>query len=347
MKKRIIFFIVILLMLLGISYKVYSDARQIIKNPFTFKEDSMEITIKPGDNLSSVLNTLNEENKIGNAYLIKWYIKKQNLNTGIRPGTYKIPKDMILEEFLNVLAKGSKNENAVIVTIPEGYDIEKIAALLQEKGVTSKEEFLKSCKEYPLPNYIKADEKRRYALEGYMFPDTYELLKNMSGKDIIELMLKNYQDMIKKAQDEAGKAVSGEELDKIMVIASMIEREAEAVEERPVIASVLYNRLNIKMKLQIDATVEYALGVHKTIYTYKDIEVQSPYNTYVVNGLPVGPICNPGKASIKAALAPASSKYLYYVSKFDGSKTHFFSENYDKFLNDKKTSEANYAKMKK
>lgn len=347
MKKAVIFFLFSLLVVLGISYKIYADAKNIIKQPFLFTGNTLELTVKPGDTLNNVVNSLYEENKMGNSYLIRWYIKKQKLNTSIKPGAYVITKDMALEDFISMLGKGTRNPNAVKVTIPEGYDVEKIAEVLENKEVIKKEEFLKSCKEYVLPNYIKADEKRKYALEGYLFPDTYEFIKNMSGKDIIDMMLKNFQEVVSKVQSETNKTLSSEELNKIIIIASMVERETEAVEERPIVSSVIYNRLNINMKLQLDATVEYALGVHKTIYTYKDIEVQSPYNTYVISGLPAGPICNAGKASIMAAVLPASTKYLYYVAKFDGTKTHFFSDNYQKFLNDKNTSQANLAKMNK
>jgi UPF0755 protein len=330
-----------------IGYKIYSDALGIIKHPFIIEDATIELKVKSGDTLSGVINSLYENKKIGNSYLIKWYIKKQQLSTNIKPGTYNFSKDISLEELIKGLGESKYNENSVRVTIPEGYDVEHIAALLQDNGIIEKEKFIQSVKEYTPPSYIKTDSKRKYALEGFLFPDTYELIKGMKGKDIIDIMLKNFEAVLKNAQDKSNKEISDEEIDKIIILASMVERETEAVDERVVVSSVLHNRLNIKMKLQIDATVEYALGVHKTIYTYKDLEVQSPYNTYLVAGLPVGPICNPGKASIVAAMEPASTKYIYYVSKFDGSKTHFFSENYDKFLSDKKVSQTNLAKMNK
>ncbi len=347
MKKKVIFSIIIMAIISIIGFKIYSDAAGIIKHPFVVENNTIEVTVKTGDTLTGVINSLYEDKKLGNAYLIKWYIKKQKLSTNIKPGTYTFSKDITIEKFIAGLGEGKYNENAIKVTIPEGYDIESIASLLQEKGIIEKEKFIQSVKEYTLPSYVKTDSKRKYSLEGYLFPDTYELIKGMKGKEIIDVMIKNFETVLKNIQDKSNKKMTNEEIDKVIILASMIERETEAVDERVIVSSVLYNRLSKQMKLQIDATVEYALGVHKTIYTYKDLEVQSPYNTYLVPGLPVGPICNPGKASIAAALEPASTKYIYYVSKFDGSKTHFFSENYDKFLNDKKVSQANLAKMNK
>lgn len=347
MKKKFIFLILVIAVILIIGFKVYSDAMGIVSHPFVTEENSIQLTVRTGDTLTGVINSLFEENKIGNSYLIKWYIKKHKLNTNIKPGLYTFSKDVTLVDFIKGLGEGKYNENAIRVTIPEGYTIENIASLLQDKGIIEKDKFMQSVKEYPLPAYIKKDINRKYALEGYLFPDTYELIKGMKGAEIIDVMLKNFDTVLKNIETKTNVQVKNDEVDKIIILASMVERETEAVDERVIVSSVLYNRLAVNMKLQIDATVEYALGVHKTIYTYKDLEVKSLYNTYSVQGLPVGPICNPGKASIEAVLRPASTKYLYYVSKFDGSKTHFFSDNYNKFLNDKKISQTNLAKMNK
>lgn len=347
MKKKIIFSIIILAIISAIGFKIYSDALNIIKHPFISETGTVEVTVKAGDTLTGIINTLYEDKKIGNSYLIKWYIKRLKLNTNIKPGTYTFSKDTTIEAFIKGLGEGKYNENAIRVTIPEGYTIVDIAELLQDKEVIGKEAFLQSVRQYTLPSYIKMDSTRKYTLEGYLFPDTYEFIKGMKGTEIIDKMIKNYEVVLKNIEDKANKKISSTELDKMMILASMVERETEAVGERVTVSSVLHNRLAIGMQLQIDATVEYALGIHKTIYTYDDLKVKSPYNTYIVPGLPAGPICNPGKASIEAALNPASTKYLFYVSKFDGSKTHFFSETYDKFLSDKKVSQANLAKMNK
>jgi UPF0755 protein len=345
MKKKVILSIIVLAIISTIGFKIYSDASSIIKQPFIVEGDTIEVTVKTGDSLNGVINSLYEDKKLGNAYLIKWYIKKYKLNTNIKPGTYTFSKDITIENFIKGLGEGKYNENAIRVTIPEGYDIEGIASLLQDKGIIEKEKFLQSVKEYALPGYIKADAKRKYQLEGYLFPDTYEFVKGMKGNDVINIMVKNFEKVQKEIEQKIGRTLDTNELDKLLIMASIVEREAELASERPIVASVFFNRIKINMKLQSCATVEYALGVHKTVYTLKDLEVQSPFNTYLVSGLPVGPICNPGKSSILAAAEPAKTDYLFFVSKFDGTKTHFFSKDYAEFERNKKISEKNMAKM--
>lgn len=347
MKKKIFFALIPLLAICIIGFMIYKDALKTIKHPFITNDETIEVKVGKGDTLNNVMNSLSENKKIGNVLLVKWYIKNQKLNTNIKPGTYKLPKDISLDNLVKSLGEGNYNENAIKVTIPEGYTIDAIAALLQEKGIIGKDDFLNSLKTYPLPEYIKKDPNRKYALEGFLFPDTYEFIKGSKGNDIIGIMVKNFDNTIKDIEKKTGKNIDKADMDKVITMASIVEREAEQAEERPIVASVFYNRQKINMKLESCATVEYALGVHKTIYTYKDIATPSPYNTYIVSGLPVGPICNPGGDSIAAALQPEQTKYLFFVSKFDGTGKHFFSENYEKFTQDTKISNANLEKMKK
>lgn len=347
MKKILSVLIVTLGILAFLIFVIYKDALKIINHPFIANAEKIEVTVNSGDSLNSVIDNLASEKKLGNSFLIKWYIKNKKLSSNIKPGTYSFSKDSSIEFFVKDLVKGKYNENAIKVTIPEGYDIEHIATLLESKSVISKDDFLKACREYPLPSYIKKDPKRKYALEGYVFPDTYEIIKGTTGKQIIDIMLKNFEIVIKQIETENNKQITALDMDKIITMASIVERESELPSERPIIASVFYNRIKINMKLQSCATLEYALGVHKTIYSDKDTTTPSPYNTYYVSGMPLGPICNPGKASIAAALMPGNTKHLFFVAKFDGSKSHFFSENESQFYKDKKTSEANFAKLSK
>lgn len=347
MKKIIIVLFTIIIIFTATGFKIYSDALKVIKNPFAGNTGNINVSVNNGDSLNGVLSTLYKENKIGNAFLVKWYIKNHRLSTNIKPGDYIVEPNMSLENFIAMLNEGKYNENAIKVTIPEGYNLEAIASLLEEKSIISKENFIESCKKYELPNYIKVDDNRKYALEGYLFPDTYEFIKGMAGKEIIDIMIKNFEKNIQDIEKNSNTAIDKQEIDNIIIMASIIEKEAEASDERPVVSSVFYNRLNEKMPLQSCATVEYALGIHKTVYTYDDLKVDSPYNTYKVKALPVGPICNPGKSAIEAALSPAKTDYLYFVSKFDGTKTHFFTRDYNEFLQYKKKSDENLAKMNK
>ncbi|WP_040211587.1 endolytic transglycosylase MltG, partial [Clostridium polynesiense] len=228
--------------------------------------------------------------------------------------------------------------NSVKVTIPEGFDINKIALKLQEAGLVEKEAFINSVKDYAAPEYIKSSKDKKYNIEGFLFPDTYSFKKGSSNNEIIEKMMKRFEEVLEESEKELNKSVSKDKIEETIIIASMIEKEARNKEEMPIIASVMKNRINKKMPLQIDATVLYALGTHKEIVTYKDLEVNSPYNTYKIPSLPAGPIASPGKEAIKAAINPAETNYLYYL--YDKKGSHFFTADYNEFL--KKKNEFGY-----
>jgi len=160
-------------------------------------------------------------------------------------------------------------------------------------------------------------------LEGYLFPDTYYPGSDSGPDKIVQMMLQNFEQVMER-NDYISKARSkGLNLNEAVTVASMVEREARVESERPIIAGVIYNRLKAGMPLQIDATVQYALGKQKEKLLYKDLEINSPYNTYKISGLPPGPIANPGWPSLKAAIEPEKNNYLYYCAKPDGS--HAFS----------------------
>lgn len=328
----VIFLICICTAAVIVGYKV----NDIIKHPFINKQSKFEVKVKSGDTINSIIDNLENKKNTFEGYVIKWYIKKEKFDTNIKPGSYYFSNEVTIEKFMSNLRSGLYNENAVKVTIPEGYNLEQIAKLLEDKKVISKEEFLKACSNYTLPSYIKEDSKRKYALEGFLFPDTYEFLYNMNGKDIIDAMTSRFEYVFKEAQKNKNLSVKNEDIDKIVIMASIIEKEVSDKNERGEAASVFYNRISKKMKLESCATVLYALGVediyklHKDgrLY-YNDLKVNSPYNTYLIDGLPEGPISNPGIACIEAALDPSKTDYLYFVSTNDGK--HFFTSDYKKF----------------
>lgn len=329
MKKRSIF-IIFFLMLLLLFVGGYLKINKIIKHPFKGNEENVIIKVKNGETLYSVLDSLNEKKAIENEYVIKWYIKKYNLDTVIKPGSYTFVKEISLDNFIKDLNSGKYNENAIKVTIPEGYNIEQIGKVLEDKGIITKENFLVSCKEYNLPQYIKRDGSRKYALEGYLFPDTYNFEKNMQGKAVIDMMLKQFEAILNDIQKKNNKNLSNEDIDRSITLASIVEREADKDADKPKIASVFYNRLSKKMPLQSDVTVLYAYGVTNInelsadgILHYNKLSIQSPYNTYYVNTLPAGPICNPGRISIEAAINPDKTSFYYFVATKDGV---FFSQ---------------------
>lgn len=322
-KKTITIIIILLLILIAALYFVST-----INNPLKGNEDIV-VRVEDGDNFYSIINKLEEDKKLKSVPIIKLYVKVLGKNVDIKPGEYLLSKGSSVEEIINSLNTES-SLNKVKFTVPEGYSIEDIASKLEDEGICSKNDFILAIKEYPLPSYVKPNEEKRYNLEGYLFPDTYIIEIGETPKEIINKMIKRFEEMLDEASKATNVIVKDEDIETVVTIASMIEKEARLDNERPTIASVIVNRLNIDMKLQIDATVIYALGEHVNIVTYDDLEIDSPYNTYKNYGLPVGPISNPGIESIKATLKPESTDYLFYVLKDDNS--HYFTNDDEDFL---------------
>lgn len=328
---------VILIIIIALGMSVYFYYNSVSRHPFKKVAEEIQVLVNPGDSLYKVLDNLKEENKIRNLFIIKAYIKRNNLQTNIKPGDYIIKSDVNLNVFLSDLNQGLYNKDLIKVTIPEGYDIEKIAQTLEDKGIISKERFIDAIKQYVVPEYIKEKGNRKYALEGYLFPDTYMLAKEMKAEDIINIMFNRFNGALNELREKY--KIDNNKVDAIITVASMVEKEAEASSERGKVASVFYNRMKKGMKMQSCATVLYALGEHRDKLYDKDLKVDSPYNTYIIDGFPPGPIASPGMASIEAALNPEDTNYLFFVSYNDG--THFFTHDYNEFLKVKAKTQGN------
>ncbi|WP_139904433.1 endolytic transglycosylase MltG [Clostridium thermarum] len=318
--------IVVMVIIIGSRGYYISVINKPLKN---IDATELKMTIKSGDTLNGVINRLNSQGNLKNSLLIRLYMKLNKVSFSVKQGDVVIPADATLAQMFDTLKNfQGLPTNVVRVMIPEGKNLEEIGKILEEKGVISYQDFVDTCLKYELPPYIKNNSKRKYALEGYLFPDTYDFTKVESGKDgraIIKIMLNNFERKI----GEVGLSLDEvDEIDKIVTLASIIEKEVKVEEERTLVSSVFANRLKIGMPLQSDPTVQYALGVHKEKLSLDDYKIDSPYNTYVVAGIPVGPISNPGKASIEAALNPEDTKYLYFCSRNDG--THEFNESFEK-----------------
>ena len=293
----------------------------------------VNVVMPEGAGTSNIANILEENNLIDSAFKFKILSKVKGYDGEFKSGEYSLNKSMKPSEIATVIIKGVSNQESF--TIPEGFSIYKIGKMLEEKGICTMSEFESELEtgnfDYSfLPRDI--DGKDKY--EGYLYPDTYNIAKNSTAHDVIKTCLDNYQDKydkkIKKLVDKSGKS-----LKEIMTVASIVEREAVKSDERPLVAGVIYNRLNKNMKLQMCSTVQYILKEDKPVLSIADTEISSDYNTYINEGLPHGPICNPGMASIKAAANPEKTKYIYFVvsSKLDGSME--YSSDYDEFLKEK------------
>lgn len=338
-KNRLIILLMAIVLLVAVGFvsiKYYD--RKILKAPLKSKgNEVVDISVDKDQNLDDVIEKMDKEGKIKSKRILKNYIKKVQAPQKVVAGEYVFSSNLNAYDLLLNLKEGIYDNRPVKVTIPEGYNIDEIGNKLEKQGIIKKEDFIKSIKEYKTPSFIKVDKNRKYPLEGYLFPDTYEFFKGMPGDKIIDKMIDRFKYVIKEIEKEDNIKIKDNDIDKLINMASVIEKEAEKNDERRKVASVFYNRMDKKMKMESCATVLYALGYHKDKLYYKDLKIKSPYNTYLNIGLPVGPIGSPGKNSIKAALNPEKTDYLYFVSKNNG--THYFTKDYKEFLKIKKETQ--------
>ena len=311
-----LFFIFSLILLIAILF-ITSVYFPLEENSTTQKV----VNIPSGTNAKEIVYIL-EKNEIirKNNYTFRILIKLMKLEDQLKYGEYNLSPSMNMLQILDKLVKGE-----VIVykiTIPEGYTSSQIAELLEKNEVAEKEAFLK---------LVKDSEKTP---EGYLFPDTYEVPKKYGAEKMVKVMLANFNQvaLVNKFTDKAEEI--GFSLDEIIILASIIEKEAKFTEEKSKVSSVFHNRLKTGMKLQSCATIQYILEEPKEKLDENDLKIDSPYNTYLFKGLPPEAICNPGLDSIMAALDPEEGDYLYFVLGENGR--HIFSKTYQEHLKNKK-----------
>ena len=300
---------------------------KIVDTPLKINNEEI-VEVAEGDSFYGILDKLSEEGKIKNKFLVKLYLKICGIKPEVLEGTYKLNKSMTLYEFVNLLT--DSNKDIVYITIPEGYTIDDIATELEENNICSSKDFINSVKNYDLPAYVSNNPNKRYNLEGFLFPDTYSFNENENADFVVKTMINRFEEVWQELVQSLNLSIADDEIEKIVNVASIIEKEAVVDSERSLISSVIYNRIAIEMPLQIDATVIYSYGYHIEKMYEKHLEIDSPYNTYMYYGLPIGPISNPGRASLMAALKPEKTDYLYYL--LESEYTHYFTDNYDDFL---------------
>jgi UPF0755 protein len=284
-----------------------------------------KVEVPEGSGVARIGDILEREGIIRSALAFHFYVRWHGAGRRLKPGHYTLSGDMSLAQILLQLkaGPGKSGDDRIRVTVPEGYTLKQIASTLREKDVTDDKAFLKLAAD---PGAFSAFDLGftlpKESLEGYLFPDTYEFLPHTPAAQVVEEMLMNFGRRFARPKQQEIVA-SGRGLNDVVTLASLIEREAKVPEDRPRIAGVLDNRLKHDMRLEVDATVLYALGHHKGHVLYKDLRVDSPYNTYRNKGLPPGPIANPGLPSLEAALHPEKNDYLYYLAQPGGA--HLFS----------------------
>ncbi|MFB1050733.1 endolytic transglycosylase MltG [Paraliobacillus sp. JSM ZJ581] len=302
-------------------------------------ESTKTVTIPLGSSTSQIASILEDDGVISNDLIYRFYVKFNNASQ-FQAGEYQLSPSMSLEEITEKIQTGIMMQDPVFtVTIPEGKTLEEIAQLYEKHANIDADQFMEKMNDqdyiktlieaYPqiLSEEILAEDIR-YPLEGYLFAATYQFYeKNPSIDSIVHDMLEKTQQVALNYLPQMEKK-KGYNMHDMLTLASLVEKEARTQEDRERIAGVFFNRLNKDMILQTDPTVLYALGEHKERVLYKDLEVDSPYNTYQNKGLTPGPISNFGEHSVKAVLEPEKTNYLYFVAAPDGEV--YYAETYEK-----------------
>lgn len=336
MKKKILLSLlgIFLGFLLFATWKGY-DIYKEYNNSVTKEGEQVEVNIEKGASIKQIVVVLKEKGLIQYEYAFLWKVKQMNYGSKLRYGTFLLHKGMCIEDILNTLSSKGIDKEKIKVVIPEGYSVELIAKRLEEKGICSEVEFLNAANsleyDFSFLKQLKIKDGVTYQLQGFLFPATYEFYPDSDASFIVETMLHTFVKYVGEDRIEQ-MAQEGQDLYEIVTIASMIEREARVEEERPMIAGVIYNRLKENMRLQIDPTVLYPLtnGLYNAKRVlYKDLEIESPYNTYRNHGLPLGPICSPGLSAIEGALNPAKHEYLFYHTDGSPEGRHIFTKTFE------------------
>lgn len=332
-------FLIFIILLIVISLCIIVSAYVFMISPKDKNGKIKEFEIEKGMTYYDVSEKLEKENIIKSALFFKLYLKINKIDS-VEAGIYKISPSNSIEEIVEILKKGNNiNLESVTLTIPEGKHITNIASYMSEISgkkpsyyldAWQKKDFLDELieKYWFITKEVK-NKKIKYALEGYFSPNTYELTnKDVTPEYVAYKLLDQMEVVLNKYKKEIEK--SHYSVHELLTMASIVEHEAILDEDRPLIASVFYNRLDANMKLQSCATVGYAINDWKLTYTNSDLNTDSPYNTYYYAGLPVGPGNSPSEKSIEAAINPAESKYYYFMADVcSGNSKTYFSKSYN------------------
>ena len=322
----------LLLLLVGVALGAYLISGAGLRGG----DQPVTILVEQGDTLSSVAGKLEEAGVISSALLFELKARFDGWDKEIKPGEYRFNPGEEGEDILRTLSSGD-SLSAFTITIPEGLTLEQTARVVEAEGGVSAEEFEAAARKTDY-GYAFLDDPDIETTEGFLFPKKYEFEGETSAEQIVDRFLEQYLIETRELDFQGAQGRLNLTEYELVTVASLVEKESANLEERSIIASVIYNRIRLGMPLQVDATVQYVLGKPKEDLSLDDLEVESPYNTYKKRGLPPGPIASPSRESIRAALEPAATDYLYYVLESD-SKEHFFTDDYDEFLEAKAEAE--------
>lgn len=332
--------LIIILIILAIFVFI---GRGYIKNDMSTGAPTQEIAVEipNGTSVNAIADLLEEKQVIDSAVHFKTMCKLHSEGTEFKSGYYVFNNNMTFDEITSLLNSGDTNASVPKLLVKEGMWLKEIAAEVEKLGICSADEFIEAAnsRDYDF-DFVKDIPQRDNLLEGYLYPNTYFIREDMTAYDVVNMLLEEFNkqitenDIVKRAKSQ------GITLDDAVKIASLIEGEVRLEAERVMVSSVIHNRLSTNTKLQIDASILYALGERGKSLTTNDLKLESPYNTYYVEGLPEGPISNPRIESVIAACEPADTDYLFYVVKDVNTGEHAFSKDYDEFLKNKSNYKA-------
>ncbi|MFZ5816607.1 MAG: endolytic transglycosylase MltG [Bacillota bacterium] len=301
------------------------------------------VEIPSGVTTADVANLLFEQGLIKDPTVFRYYVRYRQLDAKLLSGEYQLSPSMTPELILQHLTQGSVRVHRF--TVPEGLTIAMMADLLAEKRVMTREQFLAAARALAAGNpHLPEGVELAEPMEGYLFPATYEYRQSATPEEIVRMMFDRFEQVWTEELKQRARELNLT-IHQVVTLASIVETEARVAQERPAIAGVYLNRLEVEMPLQADPTVYYALGLPRgEQLLYSHLEVDSPYNTYRYGGLPPGPIAAPGEDSIRAVLFPEEHDYYYFVAKADGTGEHYFGRTLDEHNENVARAEANARK---
>lgn len=303
-------------------------------------DTQIKVEIPQGSSTGSIAAILKEEGTIESEFIFRLKSKLGGFDGEYKAGLYGLSKDMTMEEQMKMICEGKTLGS--FITVTEGMNTVKIGEMLESQDIVTAEEFYREAENGDFDyDFLKGAPEGPGRLEGFLYPETYRVEPGDTAHDIIDRMLAQFEKVYESVYKDAVKK-SGRSINEIMTVASIVEREARVDEDKKNVASVIYNRLEIDMPLQMDSILAYITGEDKIKASLDDTKVESDYNPYQNKGLPPGPICSPGSAAIEAAINPPETDYLYFVAteKLDG--TNVFSETYEDFLKNKEKFDKAY-----
>jgi UPF0755 protein len=306
-----IFILVSILLLFGLSVLAVFD--YFVHTPKQRTATEQSFTVVNGQGLRAISTNLKNNKIISSDIMFMLYLKVSGLSGTIQSGEYSVNASMTPLTIADILTKGKVTSRAI--TIPEGWTNSDIGSYLEKQGIVKKSDFIAATKDTYKYDFL-ADKPADVGLEGFLFPDTYQVSVIATPESIVDMMLSNFDKRV-TSDMRAVATKTGLGLYKTITLASIVELESNKPADRKLVAGVFIARLNEGMRLQSDVTVSYALGEKKEELTAADLVNETPYNTYLIDGLPKGPICNPGLDSINAVLYPENTAFRYFIAAND------------------------------